>query len=209
MSYHSNSPHSIAFNTNLFNADAPLSVHRAYWLRSNIQQLVDQSGQYRVNWVTDTRDEEGASGPNIASASGEYSLCCVFPITVIEQRHPMNLDIRVAARISGSATSASVSANLYAYTGVANNSVGQSLWAGSGASSSTTASWVIDETFEWSDYDLRALQGTKRYISRDADASSIPGTGLLHMMQLNLVLTGAFSGSGLAHICGVQVREYP
>lgn len=192
-----------------FSADEPISAYTAWITRNNIQHLVDQSGQYRVNWVADVDDVTGGDGgaeitvpgfhPTAHQQGSTTVIRYVFPLTSIRPDRPMQLDIRIGARSQAGGT-VTINADLVPY-----KRPSQILWSATqGQTTSATASWIIDELATWTD-ESRHRTHTP-FTSVDNDASSVPGVSILDLVELE-IRGSCSAGSGL--LSGVQVREYP
>lgn len=192
-----------------FADDEPVSSYTAWVMRNNIQSRLDQSGQYRVNWVADVDDVLGGDGgaeitvpsfhPTAHQQGDETTIRFVFPLTSIRADRPMQLDVRIGAR-SFNGGNVTIDASIFPY-----KSPAQILWtATQGTTSSSTASWVVDELATWTE-ELRYRSATQ-FLSQDNDASSEVSTVLVDLVELRIIGT-CDSGTGL--LSGVQVREYP
>lgn len=184
-----------------YEEDQPISAYSTLALRDGLQHALDQSGQYRINWCAVSGDPKpGVSDPSGSVETYRYP----FPITSIRKDRPMQLDVRVAVIMESGGQELDLDASIYP-----RGQPGQVLWSASANTTTTTAHWAIDELATWT-REKRHRLGRFAATSVDNDASSVPSTAYLDMLELELVLTGTtFAGSGTISVCGVQVREYP
>ena len=193
-------------------ADMAVSAFRAWQVRENLTHLQNVSTQYRLNWCASRKASAGIPTDTIKHASSDSALrywAAAFPIAVHEPSQPVSLDIRVAALIQGSTTSIAVSANIVPHryerslTGLP---VRQALWTGSGNTTSTTGAWVIDEQTTISAAAEPLYREATRIYTSTENGERLPVQ--LSIMRLELRITGTFTGTGTAHVVGVQVKEY-
>lgn len=85
---------------------APVSAYRALTMRSNLQFLIDEFPQHRVNWVSppDTTDGETSAADTYlvnrigtTAATGKWAQ--EFELTWIRPDYPCGLDLVVAAKV--------------------------------------------------------------------------------------------------------------
>lgn len=191
-----------AFELTSWNAlerDEPMSAYQAWVIRNNIQHNLDQSGQYRINWVAAANDFT----PRATSEGRSGRWRWVFPITSIRRERPMNLDIRAATIMTGGAGEVDIALRLYP-----RKSPGSEMWSTSANVTTTGAHWAIDTLATWTN-EARHKQGRLDLTSVDNDSSSEPSTSFLDVVTLELDLVMPDSETGTVRLCGLQVREYP
>jgi hypothetical protein len=179
-------------------ADHPISALTTLLHRNNTQHLVDQSVQYRINWCASTSSSEyGSSGE--AAARAQY--CCEFPVTITDQEALPNFDLSVGVRLTGTLTTASLSATIAPTTNA------QALSLKSWSISTATATWY-DHTFDLS---ARKWGAYKRRLAYPADWGGGPQIAATPrsyvMLSLNVIATSGNISLGNCQIVGIDLRE--
>lgn len=206
MSYRSNFGAFVAMPTTAFSADRPVSTSRAYSLRNNLQHLIDSAGQYRVSWASDL-DSEGLRHDSGLDPDAPAYASWTFPLLVTETAHPMNLDIRVAAKLesAGSALVAAILAPANSPRSRDGAALDTQWFRSTATATSTSAVWSIDEVWEWDATDRRYLTSIRSFpITENSTTQNVD----VVMARLE-VLIGGITGELESSVVAVQLREYP
>jgi hypothetical protein len=78
-------------------ADLPVSASTTLLLRNNLQHLIDQSMQYRVNWAASVSGDEYLDD---AGGGGDFInvFAWAFPVTITDERRLPSFNLRMSAR---------------------------------------------------------------------------------------------------------------
>ena len=187
----------------LLGADEPLTSMAAWVMRENIAHLTSVYPQYRVNWVATANEVRGQT-----NGDDPYLISFHFPLTIPQFDRPVSIDLRVAAKISGSTTSATVRARVMWAHQAAQATTSAidtpTLVTDTDTTTSTGGEWVLDSQTDLGG-DITYRDAWEVYTAKDGSLSS----PVAHAMaRCDVVLDGTYTGSGNTYLLGVQVREF-
>lgn len=195
----------VEFDDDAFDADQPMSCYRAWTLMQNGQHLVDSSGQYRVNVCARAGSSLKSSGLDGATPR---TLAWEFPLTMMYAEHPPNFDVRVAGYITGDASLGSYVATVVAI-GDEHDPWGSAspaaLYYATATTTSTAATWVIDEQFIWAEPSNEYMRMLRPYTVAE---NSTTDRVRVVMVRFEVSVASDAPSSGNASIAAVQLREF-
>lgn len=92
----------LRINSTSMDDNRPVSVMRAWAVRNNTQHLIDQSPQHRINWTSSPVGTVGeADSYSLFADDGDRTVYYTQPFvhTVLDDRHPCGLDLRICGRV--------------------------------------------------------------------------------------------------------------
>ncbi len=125
--------------------DSPVSTARTWFMRQNLQHLIDMSPQHRVNWTGATA-EDGGFVP-VLSQDDPKVYSALFPHTWINRRFPCGLDIQICGKTaSGTLNIAARIVPAILGAGVL-DVVDDPYWTATGTTTSTTSVQLISSMY--------------------------------------------------------------
>jgi hypothetical protein len=191
-----------------FEHGRPVSCLRSYYLRGNAEHLIASACQYKVNFAYDL-GEDGITNASTSSIPTYWQM--EFPVTMLETLHPPNFDLRIAARKSTDATSATITYALGPASGPQEVTGGQNTeqwFHGFDTTTSTTDTWLFDLLLEWPDVpDYRYLNARKSYAVTENGAQR---TAEVIQARLEITIRSTGGGAtGFGYVSAIQLRESP
>jgi hypothetical protein len=195
-----------------------LAAVDAFLLRSNIDHLIDSSGQYRVNWA------EGKGLRTFGhlqlgtedNASYEWTMrSWDFPLLFRSIAFAFSLDIRVATMLTGDCLEGEVYADLNTITSpnlvISNGPNPGALYYNRLTTSTASANWAIDEQKVFNKNEVPSSVNRVFTTQEDGQAriAIVPMVRLTVGIRSTVFDEGAVASGSGAFVVGVQVREYP
>jgi hypothetical protein len=202
MSYQSNYGYIIRIPDSSFEAYRGVDTLRAYLLRNNIQHIVDESPQVRVNFMSSGNGDSFAGALN--SADGTRIWHATFPQTWTRQDRPTNLEVRVATQANNAGL------DFRARVVPASYSIGDlsapALFDETASSSGSGAEWLIEL---FTDFDANGIPAGLAdsvwadYLINEGDIAQV------RIAEMRLEVTvPAGNGDAANQVVGVSVREF-
>lgn len=200
-------------------ADSPCDTGTFWLTADNLLHLVDESPVYRINWASPSFSVQLGAYPMLGLAipngfGGFHAIintAAQFPTTIMQGGRYPNYDVRVAIKTTSGivAVSATIATPAAPYgAGLEDPNV---IGVATGTTSSTSGSWVIDNTFMSS----AARRPTMSSITTSTAemtpfvGSHLPGASVMARLQIVAYATGMAAGNAGVSVVGVQVREFP
>lgn len=127
-----------------------VSARRAWLIANNLAHAVDESTQHRVNWSAQLTGNSSTDGSSFRTKTGNDDpriYAQPFPMTMVVQGKPVNLDIEIQGRTTDStASSVYMKAKVISDSGAVGDDTADTYWETNTVSTASTVAAVLIST---------------------------------------------------------------